>query len=389
MAQTLTPGALVYDLATAGDPQVSPDGARVVYSLGKADRERKKVSAQVWVSQVDGSNARRLTWSGERNGGVRWSPDGKAIAFVSDRVKKAGIFVLPLDGGEARELTRHGQAIHDLAWSPGGDTIAYTTLFDPENPDEQDRPADAAPRVRATRRIDYKQDNRGYLGDARLQVFVVDVATGERRRVTSAPVDHNLPAWSPDGRRLAVAVPNRNGMCSQLGLIDVASGATALIGTELGIVGCWAWSPNGDRILFAGEATRTWQLDFFVYSVVDGRVRRLTDDLVPLPDSGFPTIAPPSQPFWLDDHRVLFHAFRAGASGLYLIDSENGRVEPVHEWQALHAGMSVDAAGRYVVQSHTSLEAVGEVSVFDLAEQKATLITANNTALLRDRPAAT
>ncbi len=388
MGQPLTPSALIYDLAAAGDPQISPDGTRVLYTLSQADREKKTTTTQVWLCRVDGSEARRLTWTGEHNSGARWSPDGTAVAFVSDRVKKYGLFVLPLDGGEARELTRHGQAILDLAWSPDGKTLAYTTLVDPENPNEREPAPDATPRVRVTRRIDYKQDNRGYLGDARLQVFVVDVRTGERRRVTTAAVDHHHPQWSPDGRTLAVAIPNRNGMCSQLGLIDVASGATTRIGPETGMVGCWAWSPAGDRILFAGEPTRTWQLDFFLYDVARGEVRPLTDDLPSLPDSGFPTIAPPAQPVWLDDRRALFHAFRAGASGLFVIDTHNGRVEPIHEWPALHAGLSVDNGRRYAVQAHTSLEATGEISVVDLASGQSTRITANNAPVLRERPPA-
>src|ERR1041385_3255133 len=83
----LTPDALVYDTVAAGDPQVSPDGTRIVYALGRADRENDRGTSQIWLSAIDGSNPRRLTWSGERNREARWSPDGQWIAFVSDRLK--------------------------------------------------------------------------------------------------------------------------------------------------------------------------------------------------------------------------------------------------------------------------------------------------------------
>src|SRR5438270_800522 len=86
--------------------------------------------------------------------------------------------------------------------------------------DPQVAPDGAAPRVRVTRRIDYKQDNRGYLNDARTQVFVVDVASGERRQVTTARFDHNYPQWSPDGRCLSSRISYRNGFYSQLALVD-------------------------------------------------------------------------------------------------------------------------------------------------------------------------
>ena len=78
-------------------------------------------------------------------------------------------------------MTRHGQPVGQLAWSPDGRQLAYTTSFDPEDPDEQEWPADAAPLVRVTRRIDYKQDNRGYLNDMRSQVYVVNIESGDCR----------------------------------------------------------------------------------------------------------------------------------------------------------------------------------------------------------------
>ncbi len=145
MSHPLTPERLVYDLTPAGDPQISPDGSRIIFTLSTTDRESKKTTSHLWLCGVDGTEPQRLTWSGERNRGARWSPDGRHLAFVSDRVKKNGLFVLPVDGGgEAREVTRHGQDIGDLAWSPDGRRIAYVTQVDPENPDEAESPPDAA-----------------------------------------------------------------------------------------------------------------------------------------------------------------------------------------------------------------------------------------------------
>src|SRR4030081_3789859 len=124
----LSSGALVSYFVAAGDPQVSPDGGRVVYSVGRADRERDRGTSQIWLSGIDGANPRRLTWTGDRNREPRWSPDGRWIAFVSDRVKgSSGVFVLPLDGpGEARELVHQRTSVGALAWSPDGRSIAYT-----------------------------------------------------------------------------------------------------------------------------------------------------------------------------------------------------------------------------------------------------------------------
>ncbi|HET7034252.1 MAG TPA: hypothetical protein VFI42_01075, partial [Thermomicrobiaceae bacterium] len=91
MAQPLTPELLVYGLTNATDPQLSPDGSTVLYSLSKVDEKTHKPTGQLWLCAPDGSNKRQLTQTGTRNRGGRWSPDGTSIAFVSDRVKQAGI----------------------------------------------------------------------------------------------------------------------------------------------------------------------------------------------------------------------------------------------------------------------------------------------------------
>jgi dipeptidyl aminopeptidase/acylaminoacyl peptidase len=388
MTQPLSPATLVYGLASAGDPQISPDGNSVVYTLSKTNPETKKGASQIWRCAIDGSGATRLTWTGERNRGARWAPDGQSIAFVSDRVKKSGIFVLPIAGGEAREITRHGVETGDLAWSADGRHIAYVVQADPENPSEAEPAPGTAPRVRVTRRIDYKQDGRGYLGDARRQIFVVDVASGERRQVTTEAVDHHYPQWSPDGRWLTSQVPNRNEMCSQLGLTSVETGETRLIGPEMGVIAVWAWSPSGDRLVFAGDTAQTWQTDLFVYDVASGTIRRLTDDLACLPVAGRPGLVPPSQPVWLDDRKALFHAVRAGASGLYIVDVETGRVEPVHQGRSLNVGLSVDANRRAAVQGYSSLETTGDVVAIDLAAGTERLVTRTNASVLAEAPPA-
>ncbi len=389
MPAPLTPETLVYGFTAASDPQLSPDGARVAFVLSQVDRASKRAASQVWVCGIDGANPRRLTWAGERNRGPRWSPDGRTLAFVSDRVPGSGLFVLPLaEGGEARELARHPGRIADPAWSPDGRTIAFVAPFDPDNPSGERRPEGAPPAVRVTRRIDYKQDNQGYLGDERHQVFLADVASGSARRLTSDLVDHEYPAWSPDGRFIACQVPNHNAMHTQLGIVAMESGETSLVGPEEGVVTTWAWSPDGRRIVFTGDTKQTWQTDFFVYHTTSGEVRRVTDDLQVLPAGGFRLVEPPSQPAWLDDRAVLFHATRAGASGLYTIDVESGDLRELHRWRALNVGLSVDAARRYCVQASGSLEAPGEIAVFDRAAGEGRLVTRYGGSTLGEAPAA-
>ncbi|HLT19968.1 MAG TPA: hypothetical protein VKZ96_10970, partial [Thermomicrobiales bacterium] len=184
MPERLTPAVLVCDFKLAGDPQVSPDGAAIAYTLTTVDRDKKKEQTHIWLCDPDGENRRQLTYEGSRNTQPRWSPDGGSLAFVSDRVEKSGLFIMSLAGGDAREVTRHRQSIANIDWSPDASSIAYITDYDPDNPDEQEPDEDAAPPVRVTSRIDYKVDGLGFRGNVRKQVFVVDVESGARRRIT-------------------------------------------------------------------------------------------------------------------------------------------------------------------------------------------------------------
>jgi len=387
MSTRFAPEQLVYDLVAAGEPQLSPDGTSIVYSLGWADREADTNSSQLWLCALDGSEPRQLTFAGKRNASPRWSPDGRCIAFVSDRGQGSGLFVLPASGaGEAREVTRHQPPVSGLAWSPDGCSIAYVTLFDPDNPAEHAPPEGAAPKVRSTRRLDYKQDNRGYLGDARRQVFVVDVATGQRRRLTQEALDFEYPQWSPDGDCLAAKLNTDGPTYSQLALIDRASGQTQRLGPEDGSVDVWAWSPRGDSVLYAGDPERSRQADFFLHDRRSGQTRRLTDDLDCAPYAGFPTLIPPAQPVWLDDRRALFHAVRAGASGLYVLDVETGVVECEWRSESLDIGLSVDRAARYAVLGHSSFDATGEVVVYDRSAGGRRLATRLNAPLFERSP---
>jgi dipeptidyl aminopeptidase/acylaminoacyl peptidase len=391
MGESLTPEAAVVGPSTLGDARISPDGTRIVYSLSTTTPDTRRIAVQLWSCGLNGDAKVRLTHTGEQNRAGRWSPDGRSLAFISNRVARSGVFVLPMTTpGEAREVVRERGDIVDLAWSPDGTRIAYVMVVDPDNPDGLEAAPGSLPPVRVTRRLDYKADGPGYLGERRRQIFVVHSDGGARRQLTSASVDHSQPVWSPDGRWLAVQVAIPEAQGSQLGLIDLQSAdlPVRLVGPESGVVGMYAWSPKGDQMLFAGDTVLTGQLDFFVYDTANQRVRRLTTDLACLPDAGRLGQAPPAPPVWLDDRRAVFNAFRAGGSELNVIDTQTGSVERITSSSALHAGLSLDAAGRFIVQTRSSLDGPAEIYVYDRERADAQSISAYNRDLLETYPAA-
>ncbi|MFM9106866.1 MAG: TolB family protein, partial [Chloroflexota bacterium] len=125
----LTPERIVYGLAFASDPQISPDGGRVAFVISRNAEDTPRQRSAVWLCDADGAGLRQIT-SGDAAASPRWSPDGARLAFTATRDGETGIWLLEDRLGEARLLTAHRTGIGGLAWSPDGARLAYAAAFD-------------------------------------------------------------------------------------------------------------------------------------------------------------------------------------------------------------------------------------------------------------------
>jgi len=126
----LTPDVLAYGLVTAADPQVSPDGRRILYVVRSVDPETHRVGGVLWQCDIDGANAAAVPGLRQGARAARWSPDGARIAYVARAEQGTGLYVTDAgaqDAASSRELTAHAGEIGDIAWSPDGKRIAYVT----------------------------------------------------------------------------------------------------------------------------------------------------------------------------------------------------------------------------------------------------------------------
>lgn len=204
----------LFTLKELGDPRVSSDGKWVAYTVTSLDRKKDKADTDIYMAPFAGGTALQLTSSKKEESHPRFSPDGRWLAFLSGREgKKTQVWLLPRQGGEAVKLTDFKASVSDLAWSPDSTRLALViTDADPEGGDDEDDAEEGeakedekakTPKPLVIRRLQFKQDYRGYLRELRRHIHVFDVAAKTSSQVSSGPYDDGEPAWSPDGKWLA------------------------------------------------------------------------------------------------------------------------------------------------------------------------------------------
>jgi dipeptidyl aminopeptidase/acylaminoacyl peptidase len=271
----------LFDFREAHDPQISPDGQLVAYTLSSTSLKKDKSQTQIFMAPIAGGDPVPLTLDGVSSNHPRWSPDGKFLAFLSERKDSEGnevrnqVYLLNRLGGEAQRLTETVQDVDAFEWAP--DSKRLVLILRDASPQELEAAAtkveeEAEAKSISKRskaqppwvidRLQFKEDTIGYLDRRRSHLYVFDIHGKTMTQVTSGDYDDEDPVWSPDGRFLAFssnrskpdpdATYNWDIWVVAADNID-KGGHLTQVTTGLGEDRSPAWSPDGKWITYCTQ----------------------------------------------------------------------------------------------------------------------------------------
>ena len=204
----------IFDIESVSDPQISPDGSKVLYVRSGSDIMNDKRYSNIWIINFDGSNNRPLTSGQNSNSQPRWSPDGNQIIYVSNSSGSGQIHKRWMDTGETTRLTNVQTDPHGISWSNDSKYIAFFGTV-PHGADfKVDLPsppkgAEWASPAKVIDRLVYRFDGVGYLKGYK-HLFVVLSEGGTERQLTEgkfnfAPYRGGQTVWSTDSKHIYVS----------------------------------------------------------------------------------------------------------------------------------------------------------------------------------------
>ena len=310
-----------YRLRAASDPDLSPDGRRVAFSVVDTDQEEDRLRWSIWVAPVDASAPPRRFTEGPADKRPRWSPDGRWLAYLSvgaGESENGRLFLAPLDGGVPMPLGEPPGPVEDFAWSPDAARLVVVCRVGvPEPATAQERNAPRVPRGLAAR-----LDGVGWQ-EGRRHLFIVEVETGGFRQLTRGEYDHDDPSFSPDGSVVTFVSdrhPRRDDrqFRSDVWTVPVGGGRHRRLTDGKGSASFPTFSPDGTMIAFVGEDNDRWDSDTYVFVVGVDRGGAAPERLAPELDR--PTVVWPGQPApfaWVSDRDLMVLIADHGAVRLH------------------------------------------------------------------------
>lgn len=403
----------LFRLKRVSDPQLSPDGRTVAYVVTEVLKDENRTQSDIWVIPAEGGEARLLAGSPKHDRHPRWSPDGKWVAFESNRDGGFQIWVVPAAGGEARRLTSLSTEASQPVWAPTGDLIAFVSEVFPEfsakpfaeadrlNKEKLDARASSKVQARVITQLLYRHWD-SWVDDKRKHLFVLPVkpetvggvvtlVAGEPRNVTpgendAVPTSSTFEEgdefdFSPDGKELAFAAPHhvtREQAWTtnhDIWIVDLASGERRKITTSPAADTHPRYSPDGKYIAYRAQARAGFEADRWqirLHSRNSGEDWSLTDDW---------DVSVGALGWSADGQSIAFPAQEAGTEPVFEVAVGGGTPRKLHGG-GVNTSLSRSADKRWLYFLHSSYTEPSEVWRRDLTTGLSEPVTRTNAALL-------
>jgi dipeptidyl aminopeptidase/acylaminoacyl peptidase len=348
----------LYSMKFLSRPRISPDGQQVAFVVTRIDDKKHEYRSALWLSSVDGTATRRFSAESGHTSDPAWSPDGRWLAFVSDRegelpekqpkeAKKLGkgkpqIWLIPTDGGEARQLTFMEHGASSPVWSLDSQRLLFSAAVG--STPEEGADGKPLPQARVIDRLWYRLDGAGYIYERRTHLFLLALNGGEPEQLTDGDWDDGEAAWSPDGEQIAFTSNHADDRWRVPGadvytLALSAGKAGTLRRLSDGTLSCSSpsWSPDGKTIAFLGSYKVKSGGHTFLYSLASNQENQaatnLSSDFAGTfmdwtnSDIGDEHLLP--QPAWSPDGSTLYViASLRGATRLFAVPAHGAGTEP-------------------------------------------------------------
>jgi len=346
-------------LKSVSDPQLSPDGKWVAYTVTTPSLQDNRGISRVWVAEAATGRSRQLTGGPGSDRQPRWSPDGKTLAFISTREGGAQVWLLPIGGGDARKLSSLPDGASDPIWLPDGSGLLVVSDIKWPVDQEIDRRNGAFPtdaRIWTGLLWRHWDDFRA---GKRQHLFRVDVATGKAADLT--PVDHDVPtiatsgdgdvAVSPDGKDILVAMHGDSTVADNTNVdIYAVDGATLRrITTNPGADNTPRYSPDGRWAAYLSMERAGFEADRVRLMLGDRRSGGAAVDAT----AGWNLSV--GSYTWCPDSRCVYAVVEErGRDNIYRIDIPSFRRSIVPAGGGVNTNVQVAPDGRTLVYLHQS-----------------------------------
>lgn len=373
-----------------GDPQVSPKGDLVAFTITDVDQAANKSTTQIYLVPLSGGETRQLTNDEHSSASPRWSPDGERLAFVSARDGDDQVWTIDVSSGALKKITTISTGAGDPVWSPDGKWLAFVSDIYPECHDEAcnkrraEEVAQNKVKAHVADRLLYRHW-KAWKNGMRTHVFVVSSGGGQARDLT--PGDYDAPpfslggpidyAFSPDSNELAfvsnhdkVEATSTN---ADVWLIPVKGGtAKNITAANHGYDGSPQYSPDGKYLAYRSQVTPGYESDRFrlmLYDRKTGRAQSISESL----DSNVDEFT-----FTPDGKNIYLTAEERGRAPIYTVAVTGGSIKKVVAEGGANGDVHLTKNGGTLVFSRSSMTRPAEIYRANSDGSAVTALTTTN-----------